>query len=137
LDFVSAKSKKSLVFAQLISELSVKSGDVTPEESQIKGEFFMISSSDPWYGYILVYLHTLKCPTSTSHDEHRRIRHQEKNYLILDDTLYRRGVDCILRHASLMKKWSSFLTNATLEHVVVICLGWKQPKIFYEMITFG
>jgi hypothetical protein len=79
LDFVSAKSKKSLVFAELISELPVESGDVTPEESPIKGDIFLISSSDPWYGDILVYLQTLKCPTSASRDEHRRICHQEKN----------------------------------------------------------
>jgi hypothetical protein len=39
----------------------------------------------------------LKCPTTSSHDERRRIRHQAKNYLIIDDTLYQRGVDCILR----------------------------------------
>jgi hypothetical protein len=97
LDFVSAKSKKSLVFAELISELPVESGDVVPEESSIRGDMFLIESSNPWYGDILIYLHTLKCPTSASHDEHRRIRHQAKNYLILNDMLYRRGVDCILR----------------------------------------
>jgi hypothetical protein len=137
LDFVSTKSKKSLVFAELISELPVESGDVTPEESPIKGDIFLISSSDPWYGDILVYLQTLKCPTSASRDERRRIRHQEKNYLILDDTLYRRGVDCILRRCITHEEANSFLTTATLEHVVVICLGWKQPKIFYEPVTFG
>jgi hypothetical protein len=31
LDFISAKSKKSMVFTELISELSVESGDVVPE----------------------------------------------------------------------------------------------------------
>jgi hypothetical protein len=97
LDFVSAKSKKSLVFAELISELPVESGDVVPEESPIRGDMFLIESSDPWYGDILIYLQTLKCPTSSSHDEHQRIRHQAKSYLILNDTLYWRGVDCILR----------------------------------------
>jgi hypothetical protein len=51
-----------LVFVELISELLVESGDVTPEESLIKGDLFLISSSDPWYGDILVYLQTLKCP---------------------------------------------------------------------------
>jgi hypothetical protein len=56
LDFVSTKSKKSLVFAELISELLVESGDVTPEESPIKGEMFLIASLDPWYEDILVYL---------------------------------------------------------------------------------
>jgi hypothetical protein len=56
LDFFSAKSKKSLVFAELISELSVESGDVVPEESPIRGDMFLITSSDPWYRDILIYL---------------------------------------------------------------------------------
>jgi hypothetical protein len=56
LDFVSAKSRKSLVFGELISELLVESSDVTPEETLIKGDLFLISSSNSWYGYILVYL---------------------------------------------------------------------------------
>jgi hypothetical protein len=50
------KSKKSLVFVELISELSVELGDVILEESLIKGDMFLIMSSDPWYGDILVYL---------------------------------------------------------------------------------
>jgi hypothetical protein len=97
LDFVSTKSKKSLVFADLISKLPVESGDVVPEESPIRGDIFLISSSDPWYRDILIYLQTLKCPTSASRDERRRICHQAKNCLILDNTLYRRGVNCVLR----------------------------------------
>jgi hypothetical protein len=67
------KSKKSLVFVELISELPVESGDIIPEESPINRDLFLIASSDPWYGDILVYLQTLKCPTSASRDEHRRI----------------------------------------------------------------
>jgi hypothetical protein len=75
LDFILTKSKNSLVFGELISELPVESGDVVPEESPIRGDMFLISSSDPWYGDILVYLQTLKCPVSVSHDERHRIRH--------------------------------------------------------------
>jgi hypothetical protein len=71
LDFISSKSKKSLVFAELISELSVESGDVVPEESPIRGDMFLIESSDPWYGDILLYLHTLNCPSSASCDKRR------------------------------------------------------------------
>jgi hypothetical protein len=56
LDFISAKSKKSLVFAELISELLIESGDVVPEESPIRGDMFLIKSSDPWYRDILIYL---------------------------------------------------------------------------------
>jgi hypothetical protein len=96
LDFISAKSKKSLVFAELISKLPVESGDFVPEEAPIRGDMFLIESLDPWYGDILIYIHTFKCPPSASRDEHRQICHQAKNYLILDDTLYWRGVYCIL-----------------------------------------
>jgi hypothetical protein len=86
-----------MVFVELILELPVESGDVIPDELHIKGDVFLIASSDPWYGDVLVYLHTLKCPTSSCHDECCHICHQSKNYLILEDTLYCRGVDCILR----------------------------------------
>jgi hypothetical protein len=47
LDFVSAKSKKSLVFVELISELLVEFSDITSKESPIKGDPFIIASSDP------------------------------------------------------------------------------------------
>jgi hypothetical protein len=95
LDFVSTKSKNLLVFEELISKLPVKLGDVIPKESPIKGDMFLIVSSNPWYGYILVYLQTLKFPTFASRDEHCRICHQDKKYCIVEDTLYCRGVHCI------------------------------------------
>jgi hypothetical protein len=44
LDFVSMKSKNSLVFVELISKLTFESGDVMPEESPIKGDIFLIGS---------------------------------------------------------------------------------------------
>jgi hypothetical protein len=47
LDFVSAKSKKSMVFTELISELLVESGYFVPEESPIRGDMFFITSSNP------------------------------------------------------------------------------------------
>jgi hypothetical protein len=82
------KSKKSLVFAELISELLVESSDIMPEESPINGDIFLIASLDPSYGDILVYLKTLKFPTSASHDEHQRIWHHARNFIIIDGTLY-------------------------------------------------
>jgi len=47
-----AKSKKPLVFVELISELPCE-GDVVYEESFPDKHFFLISSQDPWYGEIL------------------------------------------------------------------------------------
>ena len=64
----------------------------------IDEHIFLISTLDPWYGDIIIYLQTLKVPTHLSRDERRRLRHVSKNYLIVDNTLYCRGVDSILRH---------------------------------------
>ena len=56
LDFQSAKSKKSLVFAELIVEFLVEE-DVDIEEDSFPDEhIFLISTSDPWYRDILIYL---------------------------------------------------------------------------------
>jgi hypothetical protein len=44
LDFISMKCKKSVVFAEIISELSVESGDVMPKESPIQGDMFFRES---------------------------------------------------------------------------------------------
>ena len=57
----------------------------------------MISSSDPWYEDILIYLQTLKYPTAYSREERCKLRLHAKNYLIIGDTLYQRGVDSVLR----------------------------------------
>jgi hypothetical protein len=109
LDFISTKSKKTLVFAKLVSELSVESGNNFPDESLINGDIFLIASSDPWYGDILVYLQNLKFLYFASCDERQIICHQAHNYLIIDDTLYRRGFDYILCH---------FLTHEEVEIVL-------------------
>ena len=64
LDFQSTKSKKSLVFVELIEKFPVEK-DVSIEEESLPDEhIFLISTYDPWYGDVLVYLHTLKCPAT-------------------------------------------------------------------------
>ena len=56
LDFQFAKSKKSLVFAELIAEFLIEE-DVSIEEDSFPNEhIFLISTSNPWYGDILFYL---------------------------------------------------------------------------------
>ena len=97
LDFQSAKSKKSLVFAELIAEFPVEE-DVAIEEDSFPDEhIFLISTSDPWYGDILIYLQTLKYPAAFSQEEQHKLHIHAKNYFIIGDTLYRRGVDYVLR----------------------------------------
>lgn len=95
--FTVSKAKKSLVFVKLLLDLPrIDPRDVAhdpfPDES-----IYLVDSSNPWYGEILVYLQN-QCfrPTLTS-EECRRIHHQVKHYLVLNDTLYHRGVDTILQ----------------------------------------
>ena len=63
LQFVSAKLKKSLIFAELISDFP------SLEEEEVYEHIFLISTLDPWYKDIIVYLQTLKVPTHLSQDE--------------------------------------------------------------------
>ena len=69
LEFVSVKSKKSLIFVELISDFTnVDEGEVH-EDSFVDGHIFLISTTDPWYGDIIVSLKTLKVPSHLSWDE--------------------------------------------------------------------
>ena len=96
LKFVSTKSKKSLIFAELISDFSSEVEELVCEDTFVDEHIFLISMLHPWYGDIIIYLQTLKTPTHLLRDERRRLRHVSKNYLIVVNTLYRRGVDSIL-----------------------------------------
>ena len=66
--------------------------DVAIEEDSFLDEhIFFISTYDPWYGDILIYIQTLNYPAVFSREEQRKLRLHAKNYLIMGDTLYRRG----------------------------------------------
>ena len=112
LDFQSAKSKKSLFFAELIAEFPVEEDIAIEEDSFLDEHILLISTSDPWYRDILVYLQNLKCPTTFSLEEWRKLRTHAKNYLIIGDTLYCRGVDFVLRWCLTHEDDEIFLNDA-------------------------
>ena len=99
-----------MVFVEQISELPCGE-DTVYEESFPDEHLFLISSLDPWYGYIIVYLQTSKFPSTFSKDERRKLRHLAKNYVIIGDTLYRRGVDSILRRCLTLEEAKSVLND--------------------------
>jgi hypothetical protein len=70
-DFASAKSKKSLVFGELISDFPRLDEDVIHVDSFVDEHIFLVSSSDLWYGDIILYIQTLKFPQHLSRDDHR------------------------------------------------------------------
>lgn len=53
LEFVIAKSKKSLAFTELLFELPQADEEVMTTDPLPKKSFFLIIISSPWYGYII------------------------------------------------------------------------------------
>ena len=96
LDFVKATSKKSLVFAEIMCDLSYAPTESKPSDSFSDEFMFLSSSTNPWYGDFLFCLQTQQFQPHLSHDDHQRICHHAKYYFILNDTLYRSGINSIL-----------------------------------------
>ena len=69
LEFVSVKSKKSLIFAELISDFPSEAEELVCEDMFIDDHILLISTLDPCYGDIIIYIQTLKVPTHLSQDE--------------------------------------------------------------------
>ena len=66
LEFIKSKLKKSLVFAELLCDLPLSSNDATSEEAIVDKSLFLISSSNLWYGDIIIYLQTQTYRSNTS-----------------------------------------------------------------------
>ena len=85
----------------------------TVAEQPIADEsLFLISTIDPWYGDIIVYLQTQSFRPELSRSQRRKIHFQSQQYHIVGDTLYRRGADSVFRR---------FLTHDEAEKVLNHC----------------
>ena len=69
LEFISVKSKKLLIFVEIISDFPSVEEEEAYEDTFVNEHIFLISTLDPWYGDIIIYLKTLKVPTHLSWDE--------------------------------------------------------------------
>ena len=97
---------------------------VVVEEDSFPDEYiFMISTSDPSYGDILVYLQNLKCPTSFSWEDRCKLRFNAKKYMIIDDALYRCGVASILHRCLTHEEVEIVLNDSHSGACAVIYLG--------------
>jgi hypothetical protein len=145
LEFTKAKAKKSLVFFKLIYALPCADENIEPRDSLPDESLFLISTSDPWYGDILLYLQTQRFQPNISREERRRIRHHSCRYLILGDTLYHRGIDTILRRCLTHKEAERVLNDCHLGtcggHLSgmattqkILRAGYFWPSIFKDCI---
>jgi hypothetical protein len=145
LEFTKSKAKKSLVFAELICALPHANEDIEPRDSLPDETLFLISTSYPWYGDILLYLQTQRFQPDTSHEERRRIHHHSRRYIIVGDTLYRRGIDTILRRCLIHEEAKNILNDCHLGacggHLSgmattqkILCASYFWPSIFKDCI---
>lgn len=68
LEFTAAKSKESLIFAKLLCSLPSTAASSQLEDSIPDETLFLISTLDPWYSDIIVYLQTSFFHPETSKD---------------------------------------------------------------------
>jgi hypothetical protein len=97
LEFERSKSNKSLVFAELICDFPYSETENVAANSLPDEALFLISSDDLWYGDIIIYLQTQTFHPNLSSTDQRRIHYQSRQYIILGDTLYRRGINSVFR----------------------------------------
>eukprot|EP00253_Pinus_taeda_P035913 PITA_35913 len=146
LEFKKSKSKKALVFVKLLCDLPLSSNNATSKEVIMDENLFLISSSDPWHGDIIVYLQTQTYRSNTSRSKQRQIRYQAKDYVIVGDTLYRCGIDRVLRrcltHEEAEKVLNDCHSGACGENQSGYAMaqkisreGYFWPTIFKDCIT--
>ena len=112
MEFEKSKSKKSLVFAELMHDFLRADTETVAEEPIADESLFLISTLDPWYGDIIVYLQTQTFRPDLSRSDRRKIRFQSQQFKIIGDTLYRRGADSVFRRC---------LTHEEAERVLNDC----------------
>lgn len=73
LEFEKSKSKKSLIFAELMCDFPSTDTETVAEEPIADESLFLISTLDPWYGDIIFYLQTQSFWPEVSRSGRRKI----------------------------------------------------------------
>ena len=141
MEFDKSKSTKSLVFAELMCDLPNTKTETMVENPITDESLFLISTLDPWYGDIIIYLQTQTFRPDISHSNWRRIRYQSQKYNIVGDTLYHRGADYVFRHCltheEAEKVLNDFHSGACGGHMCgfsaaqnILCVGYFWSSLF-------
>jgi hypothetical protein len=75
LEFSTPKSKKALVLAEIVTTLPSDTTSAPVNTDFPDEHLFYITSDDPWYGDLLIYLQTQNFGNHLSRDDHHRIHH--------------------------------------------------------------
>ena len=94
-----------------MTDLPPLTASSTPKDDLPDDFLFIISTDDPWYGDILLYLRTHKFVAHLNREDRRRILHQAIRHLVIGGVLYRRGIDTILCRCLTHDKAETILNN--------------------------
>ena len=97
LEFEKSNSKKSLIFTEILCDFLHTDIETIAEDSFVDESLFLISTLDLWYGDIIVYLQTQYFRPELSKTDHHQIWYQSQQHNIINDTLYRRGVNFVFQ----------------------------------------
>ena len=87
LEFSKTSSKKSLVFAKLMCDLTDITEVTEPIDSFPDESLFLISTADPWYEDSILYLQNECFQSNLAHGEYRCICNHAKYFLIVNNAL--------------------------------------------------
>ena len=104
---------------------------------------FLISTTNPWYEDLIIYLQTQWFQPDLSPDDHHRIWNHAKWYLIINYTLYWCCIDSILQqcltHEEVEQVLNDFHSGACGIHLFgmatthkILCAGYFWPSIFKD-----
>ena len=104
LEFEKSKSKKYLVFAELMCDFFRVDSETVAEEPIVDESLFLISTLDPWYGDIITYLQTQTFRPDLSRSDHRKVRFQSQQSKLLEILFIAWGQTLFFDVVSLMRK---------------------------------
>src|ERR1700733_9936853 len=115
--------------------------ETVAEESIADESLFLISTLDPWYGDIIVYLQTQSFRPEISKSERRKIRFQSQQFKIIGDTLYRKGIDlvfrCCLTHEEVERWLNDCNSRACGGHMFGYATAQKILRAGYFLPSFS
>jgi hypothetical protein len=128
LEFTTPKRKKSLILVELMVDLPSNSSDPPVNENFLDEHLFLISSDDPWYGDILVYLRMQKFALTSPEMTIVAFITKIHVYLLIGDVLYGGASTPFSDDVSPLKKQIKCSMIVTVEHVEVTFLACPLHK---------
>ena len=97
-----------------LSRLTDSLGEDAVDDRRVDDGFFLVTSTPEWYADIVEFLTTHKLPGDWTKEERRKVRVNDRQFVVIGHKLFRRGADGVLR------RWVS---ETEVEDILIACHG--------------